>query len=162
MILPSMIRPTIVPVWARLPTNGISCIRLLAILPSPMKMWKRDEISWYPVHLCEVHAASIDSAKNFESSADMKNIINLHLLRKNSVLQNSHLPPSCITKTAQLRSHTQLHEALVQILCNTWGASRDNAHRGVQSLRGELSVVRWGRGVYFADVGWFWKSFGRP
>eukprot|EP00434_Breviolum_minutum_P016294 symbB.v1.2.014358.t1/scaffold1049.1/size141829/5 len=33
-------------------------------------------------------------------------------------------------------------QALVQILCNTWGASRDNANRGVQSLRGELSVVR--------------------
>ena len=62
----------------------------------------------------------------------------------------------------QLHSHTQLHEALVQILCNTWGASRDNAHRGVESLRGELSVVRWGGEVYFADVGWLWKSFGRP
>lgn len=58
--------------------------------------------------------------------------------------------------------HTQLHEALVQILCNTWGASRDNAHRGVQSLRGELSVVRWGGEVSFADVEWFWKSFGKP
>jgi hypothetical protein len=33
-------------------------------------------------------------------------------------------------------------QALVQILCNTWGASRDHAAKGVDSLRGELSVVR--------------------
>ena len=36
-------------------------------------------------------------------------------------------------------------EALVQILCNTWGASRETAVKGVESLRGNFSVVRLGR-----------------
>ena len=39
-------------------------------------------------------------------------------------------------------------QALVQILCNTWGASKEHAAKGVDSLRGELAVVRpgvWGR-----------------
>ena len=172
---PLMIRRTIVPVWGKATnqldfmdwTCSASTIAYNRILCSRRPFstnWrdflKRNEISWHPV-LCEVQAASVVSAKNFESSANIKIIIIIHLLKEKSVLQNSHLPPSCKTKTAQLRRHTQLHEALVQILCNTWGASRDNANRGVQSLRGELSVVRWGE-VSFADVGWFWKSFGKP
>ena len=39
-------------------------------------------------------------------------------------------------------------QALVQILCNTWGASRDHAAKGVDSLRGRTlrGEVRWENG----------------
>ena len=33
-------------------------------------------------------------------------------------------------------------QALVQILCDTWGGCPENATRGVAHLRGELTVVR--------------------
>ena len=126
IVLPSMIRRTIVPVWERLPTNRISWVRLLAILPPPMKMWKRDEISWYPV-LCEVQAASIDSAKNLESSADTKIIINLHLLKE---------------KILSFKIHIYLHllqkkKSAAQRSCDyptPWGLGTDSVqHLGCQS-----------------------------